>query len=416
MIQKVFPGKYSGKIQIPASKSDGQRALLCAALAKGRSRIYFLGKSKDELSMLRCVEQIGARITWNGEVLEVEGITNFPKYLMLNCGESGLASRLLIAICASQQGKYQINGEGSLLNRSMDFYLRLFANQNLNFSFSQNNSLPLQVEGPLVPGEFIVDGSQSSQYISGLLMSLPMLSSDSTIVLKNGVSLPYIQMTINTLKAFGVIIEQQGNKYHILGGQFYQPFDYEVEGDWSSASYWLVASALGQNISIQGLSFSSLQADKSIIEVFNQANCMLIQLEAEIKIDGTKRNSFRFDATQCPDLFPALVTFASLTSGVSVISGVNRLKNKESDRGTVLQEEFEKLGVAIKIIDDEMHVIGKPSVSGGVVNAHNDHRIAMCFGILGMFSTSPIIIEGAEAVDKSYPRFWEEVKLLLGKA
>jgi 3-phosphoshikimate 1-carboxyvinyltransferase len=410
MIQKVFPGNYSGKIQIPASKSDGQRALLCAALAKGRSRIYFLGKSKDELAMLRCVEQLGAKITWKGKVLEVEGIQHFPRSVTLNCGESGLSSRLLIAICAMYSGDYHLTGEGSLLNRSMEFYETLFEEQNIQHTFSSQNRLPMHIQGAMQAGTIKVDGSQSSQYISGLLMGLPLLPADSTLIVENGVSLPYIYMTINILESFGVTVAQEGNRYLIPGNQSYQPVNYIVEGDWSSASYWLVASALGQDIHVKGLSFESLQADKAILEAFENASCVVRNEENELQIDGTNRQSFEFDATNCPDLFPALVTFASLTSGVSVITGVNRLKNKESDRGTVLQEEFGKLGVTIEIIEDEMHVIGKSAVSGGVVNTHNDHRIAMCFGILGMFSISPIIIEGAEAVEKSYPRFWEEVK------
>ena len=182
-----------------------------------------------------------------------------------------------------------------------------------------------------------------------------------------------------------------------------------MEGDWSSASYWFVASALGQDIKVKGLSFQSLQADKALLEVFNIANCTVVQSENGFQIHGNERKAFVFDATHCPDLFPALVVFASLTPGVSKINGVHRLQNKESDRGKVLQAEFEKLGVRIDLEDDVMHIHGQASISGGTINANNDHRIAMCFGVLGMFTTTPIIIDGAEAVIKSYPSFWEEL-------
>ena len=408
MIQEVLPGNYSRTIQIPASKSDGQRALLAAALAKGISYINQLGNSKDELAMLQCIEQLGAKITWNGEILKVEGITEFPNASSLHCVESGLTSRLLIAVCAMHAGEYSISGEGSLLTRSMDFYEDLFKQQNLNYAFAENNALPLQVHGGIQPGEIVVDGSQSSQYISGLLMGLPLLNRDSILVVENSVSTPYIQMTLNTLKAFGISINQEGNRYFIPGNQTYQPVKYTVEGDWSSASYWLVASALGQDIIVQGLSLESLQADKAILEAFENANCKVEQSEKGIQINGTQRKSFEFDATHCPDLFPALVTFASLIPGISTIKGVHRLLNKESNRGKVLQTEFEKLGIQIDLKDDVMHIHGQSSISGGTIDSHNDHRIAMCFGVLGMFTQTPMFIDGAEAVAKSYPNFWED--------
>jgi 3-phosphoshikimate 1-carboxyvinyltransferase len=409
MIQVVLPGHYSRTIQIPASKSDGQRALLAAALAKGRSYIYQLGNSKDELAMLHCIEQLGAKTTRNGEILEVEGIKEFPNASSLHCGESGLTSRLLIAVCAVHPGEYSISGEGSLLTRSMDFYADLFKQQNLNYAFAENNALPLQVHGGFQPGEIVVDGSQSSQYISGLLMGIPMLNQDSILVVENSVSTPYIQMTLNTLKAFGITINQEGNRYFIPGNQTYQPVKYTVEGDWSSASYWLVASALGQDINVQGLSQESLQADKAILEAFENALCTILQSENGIQINGKQRKPFAFDATHCPDLFPALATFASLIPGVSTIKGVHRLQNKESDRGKVLQTEFEKLGVRIDLDADVMCIHGQSTISGGTINAHNDHRIAMCFGVLGMFTESPILIDGAEAVAKSYANFWESI-------
>lgn len=409
MIQEVHPGNYSRTIQIPASKSDGQRALLAAALAKGKSFIHQLGNSKDELAMLGCIAQLGAKTRWKGEVLEVEGISIFPNELALNCGESGLTSRLLIAVCAMFPGNFSISGEGSLLQRSMDFYVDLFNEQHLTFTFSENNTFPLHVRGGIQAGEIVVDGSQSSQYISGLLMGLPLLDSDSVLVVENGVSLPYIQMTITTLTSFGILVKQLENRYYIQGNQAYRPAIYTVEGDWSSASYWLVASALGQDIQVKGLSFESLQADKALLEVFNIANCTVVQSENGVQIHGNERKAFVFDATHCPDLFPALAVLAALTPGISMIKGVHRLQNKESDRGKVLQAEFEKLGVRIDLEDDVMYVHGQSTISGGTINAHNDHRIAMCFGVLGMFTTTSIIIDGAEAVIKSYPSFWEEL-------
>lgn len=411
MIQQVHPGRYAKTIQIPASKSDGQRALLAAALTKGTSQIHQLGNSKDELAMLRCIEQLGAKVIRKATYIEVKGIEVFPKELSLHVGESGLSARLLIALCAMHVGNFQVCGEGSLLSREMNFYKDLFEKQQLKHRFSEHTTLPLTLCGGVQPGEIVVDGSQSSQYISGLLMGLPLLSSDSILVVENAVSTPYIDMTINTLKAFGISITQEANRYYIQGNQVYHPTKYRVEGDWSSASYWLIASALGQEITVKGLSLESLQADKALLDVFKLANCEVNLTANGIQIDGRHRKSFEFDATHCPDLFPALATFAALTPGKTLIHGVHRLQNKESNRGKVLQEEFKQLGVRIELENDTMIIYGQTAISGGKIDAHNDHRIAMCFGVLGMFTESSIEIKGSEAVRKSYPKFWKELAI-----
>jgi 3-phosphoshikimate 1-carboxyvinyltransferase len=218
-------------------------------------------------------------------------------------------------------------------------------------------------------------------------------------------------MTLNTLTQFGIEIQHQNFEQFIIAGkQKYLPTNYEIEGDWSAASYWLVASALGQNIQISGLSLTSLQADKAILKAFEAANCTIVFDENQISIEGNERKSFQFDATHCPDLFPALTTFAALCDGRSDIKGISRLKHKESDRGEVLKSEFEKLGVNIVLNeqDDTMHIYGKNSIEGGKVNSHNDHRIAMCLAIAGMFADNIVEIDEAESVEKSYLNFWED--------
>jgi 3-phosphoshikimate 1-carboxyvinyltransferase len=276
---------------------------------------------------------------------------------------------------------------------------------------SQNGYIPIEIEGPMHGSEISLDGSLSSQYLSGLLMALPLLETESRLSVENLKSIPYVQMTLNTLTQFGIEIQHQNFEQFIIAGkQKYLPTNYIIEGDWSAASYWLVASALGQNIKISGLSLTSLQADKAILKAFETANCTIIFDENQISIEGNKRKSFQFDATHCPDLFPALATFAALCDGRSDIKGISRLKHKESDRGEVLKSEFEKLGVNIVLNeqDDTMHIYGKNSIEGGKVNSHNDHRIAMCLAIAGMFAEAEIEIDEAESVGKSYLNFWED--------
>ena len=411
MKKNIQPGKRFGTIAIPASKSDGQRALLAAALSKGESKLINLGESKDELAMLSAIKNLGAKVKQIDEsTFVVKGIQNFPNEAELNMGESGLGIRLITSVCAAHQGVFMIYGKGSLEKRPLTFFedtLPLF-----NAGISSNAGLiPLEITGPMRGSSVELDGSQSSQYISGMMMALPLLKEDSRIHVTNLNSLPYLQMTLDTLNKFGIEVSHQNYEDFIVrGNQNYIPTTYSIESDWSSASYWLVASALGYNIQLTGLSMTSLQADKNILEAFDAANCLVEFRENKIRINGKNRKPFKFDATHCPDLFPALATFASLCYGKSEIKGVSRLTHKESNRGIVLQEEFANIGVVIILDGDIMHIHGKNSIEGGKVNSHNDHRIAMCFAIAGLFSDDEIEINGAEAVAKSYPTFWVDLE------
>jgi 3-phosphoshikimate 1-carboxyvinyltransferase len=412
----VYPKKYNGKIHIPASKSDSQRAFLAAALCQGVSIIYNVGNSHDELAMLKTIQELGARITLKQDSIEICGLSSFPNDCIIDCGESGLGSRLLMAVCASQKGEFTLNASGSLLNRSMRFYKGFFAENNILASFSKDACLPVTISGGLKAGEFRVDGSQSSQYISGLLMALPLLQGSSKLIAENLTSTPYVDMTLATLKEFGIEINQSTKEiFEIEGKQCYKSTNYTVESDWSSASFWLVASALGHEVSVTGLSMNSFQADNAIVEILQHSGCkVIIEENGEISVNGTNKHSFKADLTHSPDLFPILAVYAVFCEGTTVLKGVTRLANKESNRGLAIQQEFAKLGVSIEILEDEMMIVGKQVISGGKINSHNDHRIAMAFAILGISATLPIEIEGADAVAKSYPTFWEEMERLSG--
>jgi 3-phosphoshikimate 1-carboxyvinyltransferase len=404
--------ELSGKVVIPPSKSDGQRAILCAGLSAGKSIIYNVGQSNDELAMIRNIQQFGAKVEIRENEIEVDGSINFPQNVEFNCGESGLGLRLMTSICSVFEGKHTLTGEGSILNRSQTFFSEEFPKMGLEVE-SNNGFLPITLNGHLKPGIYKVDGSQSSQYISGLLMALPLLKSDSALIIEDLKSKPYIDMTLSTLASFGIEIRIEGNKYIIQGNQFYTPTNYKVENDWSSASCWLAAAALGQKIELSGLSISSKQADVAMLDALYAANCNVEFLVDSIRVDGENRRAFTFDATDCPDLFPALVVLAFGCSGKSIVKGVRRLKNKESDRGEVLQREFNKLGIKIELLDDEMHIFGGTLLKRADVNSHNDHRIAMCLGITGTLIEEGITIHGAEAVAKSYPSFWDDFNELV---
>lgn len=409
----IFPGTYHGNVLIPSSKSDGQRVLLAAALAKGETIVHNAGSSDDEQAMLEAIRALGAEVETTGtRQLKITGIPDFPRQAALNMHESGLGTRLITSVCAAHEGKFIIDGAGSALKRPMDFFEKTLPQFGAQIS-SSDGFLPLEITGPMQGSEVALDGSQSSQYLSGLLMALPLLAKESRLEVVDLKSIPYVQMTLNTLANFGIFVQHyQYQQFVIAGGQKYLSTEHTVEGDWSSASYWLVASALGQDVSVSGLSLQSLQADKAILEAFRQADCVLEFYGDSIRINGENRKPFRFDATHCPDLFPALVAFAALCEGRSHILGVSRLAHKESNRGQALKEEFEKLGVNILLDGDEMHIYGKTFIEGGRTSAHNDHRIAMCLAVAGMFSDSHVEIEGAEAVAKSYPAFWDDLDRL----
>ena len=294
----------------------------------------------------------------------------------------------------------------------MSIYADFFQNSGVLFN-SSANFLPVELEGKLERENLLVDGSESSQYISGILLGLPFLSPSTCLKVINLASKPYVEMTLKTLKAFGIEIENDDFKsFKWIKPTTYKATNYTIESDWSAASCWLVAAALGADIQLKGLSMVSKQADIQILRALEQANCKMLSMEECIEIDGSTRVPFEFDATDCPDLFPALATLAAFTAGVSTIKGVNRLATKESSRGEVLRSEFAQLGINIELQNNYMLIHGKSKVNGGTVSSHHDHRIAMCFAIAGMFASEIITIEHAEAVSKSYPEFWEHFEKL----
>lgn len=416
MEKQINPGKRSGIVIIPPSKSDAQRAYLSAALANGKSTLSGWGNSDDERAMRKAIQTLGASIKIVSEhKIEIVGIARFPSVETISAGESGLGIRLLTPVCAAHSGKFTITGEGSLPTRPMDFFVENLPQFGATCQ-SNGGKTPLVVSGPMKGSTTTVDGSLSSQFISGLLMATPLATGDTNLSVSDLKSGAYVEMTLQTLKSFGIEITRNAelSEFSIKGNQSYQPTSYEIDADWSSASYWLVAAALGHDIQLKGLRMDSLQADKALLGFLDSANCTVTISDHQIEVDGSQRTPFEVDATDCPDLFPALATLAVFCNGKTVIKGAKRLEHKESHRGLTLQEEFGKLGVRIDLIDDEMHIFGTGKLSGGTVSAHHDHRIAMCLGIAGFNADEPICIQGADAVGKSYPDFWEAISSLNG--
>lgn len=411
---ELRPGVLSGNISAPASKSDGQRAILCAALANGTSCINGLGASDDENAMLEIARALGRKVTIGNSATIISGELSISDELTLHAGESGLASRLIAGVAAAFDKQITITGEGSLLRRPMDFWLNTFPEFGIEIE-TENGLLPLKIHGPYRKLKAEVDGSHSSQYISGLLIGLAFSGKGFRIRVKNLVSAAYLRMTLQTLRRFGIDVSYSGEVYELVPDQRFQPVDYTVDTDWSSASFWLVAAALGHPLSVVGLNPKSLQADVAVLEALRLAGCQVVHENEVIRIKAGKLTAFQFNATDCPDLFPILAVLATQCTGTTILRGVHRLKNKESDRALAIQRELGKMGAEIVISGDEMRIPGPVKLGGANLDSHRDHRIAMSLAIASTVADRPCILAGAESVSKSYPGFWREFKEKLSR-
>lgn len=415
MTKLVRQAVYSGEIRVPSSKSDTQRALLLAALAKGKSTLKNIGHSADERAMLNAIQQLGAIVHCvNENTLEIDGIKATPQSDRVSMEESGLGFRLMASVLALFNKEIILEAAGSLEKRPMHFLEEVLPLLGAEIR-SEKGFPPLSVRGPLHGGAVTADGSLSSQFLSGLLIALPLAKGNSILTVRDLKSIPYIDMTVSTLEKFGISIINENYKiFRIKGNQLLHPCHYTIEGDWSAASCWLAASALGCDIRLSNLNTESLQADKLILDIFRRANCEIILKSGKISVHGSRRQAFEADLTHAPDLFPALAAFAALTPGKSILKGTNRLIHKESNRARAILEEFTKLGCTIRLENDNMLIEGTDRIQSDEVNAHGDHRIAMSLAVLGMFSQKGIRITGAESVSKSYPSFWEDLSSLEG--
>ncbi len=419
----VQPSKINGRLQAPASKSSMQRACAAALLHNGQTIITNAGKSNDDLVALDIIQKLGAKIlSQNDDCITVQGIDNFTPLGDggINCGESGLSIRMFTPIAALRSSEITINGKGSLLTRPMIFFDEILPQLNVAVQTTKGK-LPIKIKGPLEPKEIIIDGSLSSQFLTGLLFAYgKAVIQPTTITVTNLKSKPYIDLTLSVMDKFGYSIQNNNYENFIVKPTHHSPFTthhYTVESDWSSASFLLVAGAIAGNVVVTGLDVFSTQADKAILNALRDCGCRLSIEENRIEVSSHPLGNnglkpFHFNATDYPDLFPPLVALAVYCNGTSVIEGVSRLAHKESNRGLTLQSEFAKMGVEIKLQDDLMIIYGGNGIKGTTVHSNHDHRIAMACAIAAFGATSETVIEEAEAINKSYSNFYEQLKML----
>jgi 3-phosphoshikimate 1-carboxyvinyltransferase len=419
MLAIVYPSKISGSQVAPASKSSMQRACAAALLHHGQTRIYNPGHSNDDLAALDVIQNLGAVVTQHADYLEISSKGVCPIGPEMNCGESGLGIRMFTPIAALSSQSITIQGKGSLVKRPMHFFDDILPALGVQIK-SNNGFLPISIQGPLQTSDITVDGSLSSQFLTGLLMAFAAAgAADCSIKVNQLKSKPYIDLTLDVLKHFGWEVNHVNHEQFTFKPRaaVNDPIEYTVEGDWSGAAFLLVAGAIAGPITVKGLQINSTQADRAVMNALASANASIVIDQDEITI-GTKEEglkAFEFDATDCPDLFPPLVALASLCKGTTLIKGVTRLAHKESDRGLTLQTEFAKLGVTILLEGDIMKIEGVAIIQANTVFSQHDHRIAMACGVAALRATGPIEITEAEAINKSYTDFFDHLEHLGAK-
>ena len=405
MEKTIHPSQVSGEVRPPCSKSYAQRALAAALLSDGETTLSNIELCDDT----RYAMNASVRQTGPTEYVIRGGLA--PITDTINTGESGLATRLFTPIAALCDRRMTITGTGTMLRRPIGMMIDPL--RNLGVQVRSNGYLPITVQGPLRGGETDVEAYVSSQFLTGLLMSLPLAEGDTILHVEQPNSLPYLAVTVDLASKFRIRMEHNGfREFFIPGGQHYHPAKLHIEGDWSSAAFMLVAGAIAGEVTAKRMNTLSLQADLAIIQALTKAGAVIITTPDEITVRKRELTGFDFDATQRPDLFPILAVLGANCEGTTHIRGVNRLVYKESNRAEAIVSEYTKLGMDVALEDDVMTVRGG-SLSGGTIDSCNDHRIAMAAAIAALAASGPVTITNAQAVTKSYPRFWDDLDSII---
>ncbi len=399
------PGKIKGRVDVIGSKSITQRVFLAAALASGRSEIHNPSFCDDSIAVLNIIQKLGADVRKEGNTVYVNGINNYntKRYddISLDCLESGFTLRSILPILAVNGSNFIVSGKDTLIRRHIGNEYQLL-NDYIKYNTTEHT---YSIHKKLDLSSIELINPDSSQMISGLLISLPLLNHDSTITIINPKSKPYIDLTVNILAKFGIQITGNNTVYNISGKQEYIPKYIDIEGDMSGAAFFGVGAAISGILVLNNLKKNSKQGDKNIFDILSSAGARVDITDNIFTISSSKLKSFKYDATNTPDLFPPLVALAINCDGISEIKGIGRLSQKESNRKETLMSEFTKLGATIWCEGDSMFV--KDSVlKAGIVDSHNDHRIAMALSVAALNAEGDVIINQADCVNKSYPGFY----------
>ena len=408
----VHNSKCKGEIVIPPSKSDMHRAIISASLSKGKSVIKNVSLSQDIEATINAFKALGASITFKDNTLFIEGIDfNNVKSSEIDCNESGSTLRFLIPILSVLNKYFKLKGAKKLLSRPLSIYEEIFNDQNLKFNLNEDY---LEIEGKIKPNEYIIDGDISSQFVSGLLFSLPLLDKDSIIKVKEPFeSESYVNMTLRTLSKFGINIKRENkNEFYVYGNQEYKACNYNVEADFSQFSFYAVLGALNNDLVCKGLNFDSCQGDKVILDILTHFGVKYEIENDEIKIyKCSELNGSFIDLKDCIDLGPIVMVLSLFSDSSVKIINTRRLIFKESNRVDAIVSNFIKLGANIDVNENE--VIIHPSLLTAkedfVLDSFNDHRVMMALVVLSSILNDYTIISDASCVKKSYVNFYKDM-------
>lgn len=434
----INPSLLSGEIKSIISKSDMHRCLICSALSTDQGQLILDDgpdfqdehvMSQDIVATINCLEKSGATIVMDNNLINIKPINKelISDNLIYDCAESGSTLRFLLPVISTFGKEFTITGHGRLPKRPISELINQLIEHGCSInSVSSESSLPIEITGKLTSGTYKIPGNISSQYISGLLFALPLLEGDSTIEVTTIIeSKSYIDMTVNTMKKFGVTVDfidganNNGvSKFLIKGNQQYKNImkRYDVEGDWSNSAFWLCAGAFSEEgVTCKGLSLDSLQPDKAILKLLDMMGADVEIVGNNVKVCRNELRAIDVDASEFPDLVPVLAVVLSVCKGKSQIYNAGRLRFKESDRLSAMVENLKKIGAKIEETKDGLIIDGVRELNGGIVKGFNDHRIVMAMTIASLICTNDIIIDGSEAIRKSYISFFEDFKMLGGK-
>ena len=411
----LTPKKLSGTLVVPSSKSAGHRDLICAALADGKSLVKNITPSEDLEATCRVLQKFGATVETVAHedgrrtVAVTGGLSSQTSPLKVDCGESGSTVRFLIPVGLLTGREITYTGRGRLPERPLDPFLKIFDEKHIDYK-KGNQSLPLTISGQLKGGTYELPGNVSSQFFTGLLMTLPLLRDDSVIRSTTVVeSESYINITLDCLRRHGIYVEKERDGlYLIRGRQAYRKGEYTVEGDFSQAAFWLVGGIIGQALELTGLSGNSTQGDREIVSFIESMRGRIERSGSVLRAVPSRTTGLTIDVKDCPDLVPALAVLGTFSQGITRIVNGARVRLKECDRLHAMAEVLNALGGKVQETKDGLIIEGVSSLTGGRVQVWNDHRIAMALAMASQRCTGKLTIEGAECVRKSYPSFWQD--------
>jgi 3-phosphoshikimate 1-carboxyvinyltransferase len=410
----IFPSSFNGKINTVSSKSMAHRVLIASALASKPTKITNVDLSEDINATIHAIRSMNVDV----ELQQKTIIVTPPKKLSLkstniDCNESGSTLRFMIPVLSLLKKEVTFTGAKSLLERPMDLYEHVFKLSDASFNQHKDK---IVIKGFLKPRKYILDGSISSQFFTGLMFTLPLLEGDSIIEIKGPLeSKSYIDLTIQVLDHFGIKIIEQHGIYYIKGNQTYKAKNINVEGDYSQAAFMLVGGIISGHVGLTNLLHNSIQGDRVIISEIEQMSGKIIRTENGYLVNKSQTKGTTIDLSNCPDLGPILSLLGALSEGTTTLINAGRLKLKESNRIESTVKTLHALGANIQAKDDKITIIGKHQLQGGVtVDSYNDHRIAMMVSIAALRCQEPVVLTRATSVNKSYPHFFDDYKELGG--